>query len=69
MYPLPAQGHFPFFNFLALTLLILFLPQAELAQSSPDLQAAAQARPAPPSVDQEQIIAYWTTETGWHSEL
>jgi hypothetical protein len=69
MHPLPAQSHFAFFNFLALMLLILFLPQAALAQSSPDLSTAPQARPAPPSVDQEQIIAYWTTETGWHSEL
>jgi len=69
MCPLPAQSHFAFLNFLAPTLLILFLPQAALAQSSPDLSTASQARPSPPSVDQEQIIAYWTTETGWNSEL
>lgn len=25
--------------------------------------------PPPPATDQEQFISYWTTETGWHSEL
>ena len=33
---------------------------------------AASPPPQPPqlpSVDQEQFIPYWTTETGWHSEL
>ncbi len=25
--------------------------------------------PQPPSADQEQFISYWTTETGWRSEL
>lgn len=34
--------------------------------------AFAQAHPSPPPpslVDNEQVIAYWTTETGWKSEL
>jgi hypothetical protein len=33
------------------------------------LAASQQTPPPPAAVDQEQIVPYWTTETGWKSEL
>jgi hypothetical protein len=40
------------------------------AQTPPDSDARHHpAQPAPAPTDHEQILAYWTTETGWHSEL
>jgi hypothetical protein len=61
---------------LALLSLILAKPQAVLAQSGPNgppTQGIAKTPPhttSPPSpADQEQVVAYWTSETGWKSEL
>jgi hypothetical protein len=40
------------------------------AQTPPDSDARHHpTQPAPAPTDHEQILAYWTTETGWHSEL
>jgi hypothetical protein len=33
------------------------------------LRALAQSPTPPEAADNEQFVAYWTTETGWHSEL
>src|SRR5229473_6750731 len=46
---------------LLLCLALLFAPLAVPQQSS--------SRPPPAPADQEQIVPYWTTETGWKSEL
>jgi len=43
-------------------------PQA-LAQSPPVARKALPPRTLPPAVSQEQFVAYWTSETGWSSEL
>lgn len=55
------------------TLLVLFpfVPQPVHAQSpaGPPKPKSRPIPPQPPAVDQEQAIAYWTTETGWSSEL
>ena len=52
---------------------ILFplLPQLTHAQTPPGPPPKVQRPipPQPPAVDQEEAIAYWTTETGWTSEL
>lgn len=46
------------------------LRQHCFAQSSPPpTRKAPPPPPAPPAVDQEQFISYWTTETGWRTEL
>lgn len=39
------------------------------AQSTPPHRKVPSPPPPPPSVDQELVIPYWTTETGWSSEL
>src|SRR5258708_20798999 len=51
----------PLRSLLLLCLALLFAPLAVPQQSS--------SRPPPAPVDQEQIVPYWTTETGWKSEL
>jgi hypothetical protein len=43
----------------ALALLVAFCP----------LRTPAQSLTPPEATDNEQFVAYWTTETGWHSEL
>jgi hypothetical protein len=56
---------------------LLFLGLAPLATRPASAQSSAgppkfskrPIPPQPPEVDQEQAIAYWTTETGWISEL
>lgn len=50
---------------IAFLLVILFAIEPGLAQSPPK----ALRLPPPPAVDQEQFISYWTTETGWRTEL
>jgi hypothetical protein len=45
-----------------LFLVLLAFPSFALAQVRP-------SQPPPTLVDNEQVIAYWTTETGWKSEL
>src|SRR5713226_1001856 len=59
----------PLFFFLALMLAIPLTPQLATAQSTPPNQKAPPPRPPLPPADQEQIVPYWTTETGWMSEL
>src|SRR5713226_9396082 len=59
----------PLFFFLALMLAIPLTPQLATAQSTPPNQKAPPPRPPLPPADQEQIVSYWTTETGWKSEL
>src|SRR6267142_2676803 len=47
-------------------------PQDQTATSPPPGAAASQRysnRKPPESTDNELIVAYWTTETGWKSEL
>ena len=62
----------PLFLFLTLVtpLAFLFTPDA-VCQSASDVvpPQPQHFRSAPESTDQEQFISYWTTETGWHSEL
>lgn len=51
-------------------LLVIFLPfQPSLAQSPPLTRKAPPPPPPPPARDQQQFISYWTTETGWRTEL
>jgi hypothetical protein len=59
----------PFFVSFALLLVVPLAAQLAVAQSPPTKRKAPPPPPPPPAVDQEQIIAYWTTETGWTSEL
>ena len=61
---------------LVLFSLILAKPQTVLAQSGPNgprSQGIAKTSPhtTPPlsPTDQEQVVAYWTSETRWKSEL
>lgn len=55
----------------AILVSILGLPQRSFAQSKPTPPAhkTPAPPPPPPEVDQEQFISYWTTETGWSTEL
>ncbi len=39
------------------------------AQPPPAKQNAPHRRPPTTPVDQEQFVSYWTSETGWKSEL
>jgi hypothetical protein len=55
--------------FLGLLLAIPLACQPGFAQSSPPNRKVPPPPPAPPATDQEQFISYWTTETGWHTEL
>jgi len=71
-------GSFPFSRnrgfaraFFSLVVLAFFTVHGVSAQapSAPSNQRQRPIPPQPASVDQEQILAYWTTETGWSSEL
>jgi|GEM_PF-1809314 len=59
------------FGSFAILVLILGASQCSFAQSKPTTPAhKPPTPPAPPAaVDQEQFISYWTTETGWQTEL
>lgn len=46
---------------------LAIVAQGAAAQSVSN--SGAPLRPAPPATDQEQFLPYWTTETGWSSEL
>lgn len=49
---------------------ILLIGSAAFPQvSAPPTRKRPTPPPQPPAVEQEQIIPYWTTETGWTSEL
>jgi hypothetical protein len=58
------EGYMIRFATVALVLLLLaaVTPAQGGSQSPP-------SPPPPPTVDQEQFLSYWTSETGWHSEL
>jgi hypothetical protein len=43
--------------------------QLAAAQSSPPIRKAPPPPPPPPATDQQQFLSYWTTETGWRTEL
>jgi hypothetical protein len=58
------------FVFLVAPILIPIAPKFAQAQSVPPTQNAPPPQPpSPPAVDQQQFISYWTTETGWSTEL
>jgi hypothetical protein len=44
-------------------------PASAQSPASPPKPAQRPVPPQPPAVDQEQFISYWTTETGWRTEL
>jgi len=44
-------------------------PHLAAAQSTPPTHKAPPTPPPPPAVDQQQFVSYWTTETGWRTEL
>jgi hypothetical protein len=55
----------PLFTFLGLLLVLSLAAQPALGQSPPSNQKA----PPPAPTDQEQFFPYWTTETGWDTQL
>jgi hypothetical protein len=60
----------PLIVFLVLLLAVPLATHLAAAQSSPPSQKTPPPPPAPPAAaDQEQFISYWTTETGWRTEL
>jgi len=61
----------PLFLFFAVLILIPFAPQLAQAQSqsSPPTRKPPPPPPPPPAADQQQFVSYWTTETGWRTEL
>ncbi len=61
----------PFFLFSALLILIPLVPRLAQAQSqsSPPARKPPPPPPPPPATDQQQFVPYWTTETGWRTEL
>ncbi len=52
-------------------ILSLLFSACAFSQAPPDPPDARHhpTQPPPAPTDHEQILAYWTTETGWHSEL
>jgi hypothetical protein len=66
---LPRSRFFSRSIFLALLLAIPFVPQLVQAQSSPPTRKAPPPPAPPPATDQQQFLSYWTTETGWRTEL
>jgi len=53
----------------ALLILSAIAPQFAQAQSSPPTRKPPPPPPSPPATDQQQFVSYWTTETGWRTEL
>jgi hypothetical protein len=49
--------------------LIVLLTITAKGQSAPSPQNLPHSIKPPIPADQEQFISYWTTETGWHSEI
>ncbi len=58
----------PLFVLLPLLLVVPLVAQLAVAQSPP-IRKPPPTQPPPPPVDQEQFVSYWTSETGWTSEL
>jgi hypothetical protein len=59
----------PLCVFFALLLLVLLPAQLAAAQSSPPVSKPPTPPPPPAATDQQQFLSYWTTETGWRTEL
>lgn len=57
------------FIFFAPLILIPLAPKLAHAQSPPPNHKAPPPPPPPPATDQQQFLSYWTTETGWRTEL
>ena len=57
--------------FVLLTLLfgVPLASQLATAQAPPPNRKAPPPPPPPSATDQQQFLSYWTTETGWHTEL
>ena len=66
---LPRTRFFSRSIFLVLLLAIPLAPQLAQAQSSPPRHKAPPPPAPPPATDQQQFLSYWTTETGWRTEL
>src|SRR5271157_4316055 len=67
---LSPRSHRTLFIFLVVLILIPLAPHFAQAQTVPPTQNAPPPQPPPPpAVDQQQFISYWTTETGWSTEL
>jgi hypothetical protein len=69
MRPFFAQTRFPVLILAALVSLALAQPRAAFGQSNPKVPSPQQLAKGPQPVDQEQFVSYWTSETGWKSEL
>jgi hypothetical protein len=54
---------------LPLSCAIAFIAGSLYGQTKSDFQRAIESKPLPAASDQERIIAYWTSETDWKSEL
>jgi len=48
---------------------ILFVTSCSVSAQAPSSPSKPHQHPPLPPIDQEQFFAYWTTETGWTSEL
>jgi hypothetical protein len=55
--------------FFAFALVVLLAAQLAAAQSSPPVSKPPAPPPPPAATDQQQFLSYWTTETGWGTEL
>src|SRR5579863_10508167 len=55
--------------FSAALILVLIAPHFAQAQSTPPARKPPPPPPPPPATDQQQFISYWTTETGWRTEI
>lgn len=57
-------------RFLILIMILNLMPtRGASGQSAAVPQSPPHSSKPPVPADQEQFISYWTTETGWHSEL
>ena len=57
-------------NFLFVILTLFVTSSTVLAQTpSGPTRKAPPPPPPPPATDQQQFLSYWTTETGWRTEL
>jgi hypothetical protein len=67
-FPSPGRPR-PRVLFFAVLILIPLAPHLAQGQSPPPAHKAPPPPPPPPATDQEQFFPYWTTETGWDTEL
>ncbi len=69
MRPFPNRSRCHAIVFATLVSLALARPWVVFAQSSPKVHSPQQPAKAPQPVDQEKFVSYWTTETGWSTDL